>query len=209
MPNYVDNVVRIEGGIGDKDLFTDGNFDFNKLIPMPKDLDINSGSANDIGLCMLYMEARENVKKGIDTTKNVIKMQKIKESYSICSPEFYEDKVKQITDPIEKKNIYELGEKSLNNYIKYGSRTWYEWCCEHWDTKWNAMETNVTDNEISFVTAWSPPYKVIEALSKVYQGCRVECEYSGEIDHPGRFVCLNGKIVEDVTFPDEYDEEEE
>ena len=50
MPNYVRNIVKMEG-IVKLPLFTveDGKtrFDFNKVIPMPDSLDIESGSITD------------------------------------------------------------------------------------------------------------------------------------------------------------------
>ena len=207
MPNYVFNIVRIEGGFKGKDLFTNGNFDFNKIVPMPPELDITCGSDNNIGLYMLLSEARENVRKGIDPTKNVVKMQQIKEASPFGGIEHFKERAESISDPEEIKKLHDLGEQTLSNYINYGCGTWYDWCCKHWSTKWNAMDTHVTDDEITFSTAWSPPVEVIRALSMICQGCKVECEYHGEIDCPGKFTCLNGEIIEDIYF--EYDDDED
>ena len=47
MSNYITNTVCMKG-IENLPLYdTDGNFDFNKIIPMPKELDIKEGSLGD------------------------------------------------------------------------------------------------------------------------------------------------------------------
>lgn len=47
-----------------------------------------------------------------------------------------------------------------------GFVSWYEWCCEHWGTKWNAYHTKrVNETTVRFQTAWATPLPVIEALS--------------------------------------------
>ena len=42
-----------------------------------------------------------------------------------------------------------------------------EWANANWGTKWNSYEGNVTEDGISFNTAWSPPSPVIGALAKL------------------------------------------
>lgn len=43
---------------------------------------------------------------------------------------------------------------------------WYGWRSEHWNTRSNSYEGHVTEDGMSFNTAWSPPSPVIAALSK-------------------------------------------
>lgn len=58
----------------------------------------------------------------------------------------------------------------------------YEWCCDHWGCKWNAVRTVLTiHNEgcalIEFDTAWSPPVPVIEKLASMFPDHEFTMEY--------------------------------
>jgi hypothetical protein len=55
------------------------------------------------------------------------------------------------------------------NMEKYGARSWYEWSIQHWGTKWNACDPEVTDNgdsslHVKFDTAWDFPFPIFEKL---------------------------------------------
>ena len=53
MPNHIKNIVKMKG-VASLPLFTDNNgsqeFDFNKLIPMPESLNMESGSIEDLAI---------------------------------------------------------------------------------------------------------------------------------------------------------------
>jgi hypothetical protein len=46
---------------------------------------------------------------------------------------------------------------------------WYDWCCTHWGTKWDAIDVYVSDDTeedtvtFSFDTAWAPPLEAFRA----------------------------------------------
>ena len=51
---------------------------------------------------------------------------------------------------------------------------WYDWRLQNWDTKWDAYDVEVVDDdpeniEIEFNTAWSPPEAICHALREKYQ----------------------------------------
>ncbi len=51
---------------------------------------------------------------------------------------------------------------------------WYDWRVQNWDTKWDAYDVVVTDDdpesvEIEFNTAWSPPEAICHALRDKYE----------------------------------------
>ena len=63
---------------------------------------------------------------------------------------------------------------------------WYDWRLANWDTKWDAYDVVVTDDdpdctEIEFNTAWSPPEAVCHALREQYPDIDVSWFY----DEPG------------------------
>ena len=63
---------------------------------------------------------------------------------------------------------------------------WYDWRLQNWDTKWDAYDVNVTDDdpdqlEVEFDTAWSPPEAVCHAMREQYPDLSVSWFY----DEPG------------------------
>ena len=50
---------------------------------------------------------------------------------------------------------------------------WYDWRLVNWDTKWDAYDVVVTDDdieqvEVEFNTAWSPPEAICSAIREQY-----------------------------------------
>ena len=50
---------------------------------------------------------------------------------------------------------------------------WYDWRVQNWDTKWDAYDVVVTDDdpectEIDFNTAWSPPEAICNEIREQY-----------------------------------------
>jgi len=64
---------------------------------------------------------------------------------------------------------------------KYGKENcWYDWCCENWDTKWNACDVSFEDDpghqetlEYEFDTAWSPPANIYRTLKNKFPGSSI------------------------------------
>ena len=63
---------------------------------------------------------------------------------------------------------------------------WYDWRLKNWDTKWDAYDVVITDDdpdqlEVTFNTAWSPPDAICEAMRELYPDLAVSWFY----DEPG------------------------
>ena len=63
---------------------------------------------------------------------------------------------------------------------------WYDWRLANWDTKWDAYDVVVTDDdpesvEIEFNTAWSPPEAICSKIREDYPDVSVSWFY----DEPG------------------------
>ena len=63
---------------------------------------------------------------------------------------------------------------------------WYDWRVQNWDTKWDAYDLVVTDEdpdqfEVEFNTAWSPPEAICSALRDQYPDVDISWFY----DEPG------------------------
>jgi hypothetical protein len=116
----------------------------------------------------------------------------------------------------------ELERRSAENLEKYGAANWYDFCVNHWGTKWDidaydpddvVIENNTI--EFGFDSAWAPPTGIYDALLE--QGFEVEATYYepgmayvGRYDN-GSDDCIeysgeNSKTVRDV-IGDELDEE--
>ena len=63
---------------------------------------------------------------------------------------------------------------------------WYDWRLQNWDTKWDAYDVSVDDDdpdqlEVSFNTAWSPPEAICNQIREDYPDVSVSWFY----DEPG------------------------
>ena len=82
-----------------------------------------------------------------------------------------------------------VGELPVNGEFPSTGRQddrWYDWRVQNWDTKWDAYDVEVVDDdpenmEITFNTAWSPPESICEALRDQYPDVSVSWFY----DEPG------------------------
>lgn len=69
---------------------------------------------------------------------------------------------------------------------KYGVDNWYDWAVKNWGTKWDSYDGYLSEDAISFQTAWSPPLPVITALAQklktplVLQYLEEGCGFVGE-----------------------------
>ena len=90
-------------------------------------------------------------------------------------------------------NDGELPVRSEDPFVTYrfqstgiADQRWYDWRLQNWDTKWDAYDVVVTDEdpdqlEVEFSTAWSPPEAVCHALREQYPDLSVSWFY----DEPG------------------------
>ena len=150
MPNYVKNILSFDGDPAQVDrLFSaiqgeNGLMDFNKLIPMPSELEIEAGSRTTTGF-KKYMEFVADT--GFST--------EMEPAYLAVHLEIDREE-------------WALGKQAYQNIQKYGCPTWYEWRIQNWGTKWNASSAEVLDGRLSFLTAWNAPKPILEKLSQMF-----------------------------------------
>ena len=63
---------------------------------------------------------------------------------------------------------------------------WYDWRLQNWDTKWDAYDVHITDDdpdqlEVEFDTAWSPPEAICNEIREQYPDLAI----SWFFDEPG------------------------
>lgn len=200
MPNHITNKLKINA---DEKLikeiknylkheWEDGiivGMDFNKIIPMPKSLDMESGSMEDNSLSAYIIEnpdAEETIKA---SKRFFIKRSK-------------EDLLKYLREDMTYEKLVEIGEKYYRNIVDYGYSTWYDWCNKYWGTKWNAYKCDIEDTEdtIYFLTAWDGVPQLIEMLSVKFPNAEFEYYYADEDFgyNVGSYRFKNGDKVEEI-----------
>lgn len=187
MPNYVKSKIEFLNTLIDKqrqiiiDNINDKNeIDFNFLIPMPKELDLEESTFTSIGLMLIGGESFEH--------RSHMNIDQAKEYF-----ERYDKQTQSL--------ILDLGEKAVYNYNTFGSVNWYDFTKNNWGTKWNAGDSCVLDVDYSIVnskedliqqinklekivfifqTAWSTPSKWLHKLASEYTDLTFKLEYADE-----------------------------
>lgn len=166
-----------------------GSIDFNKIIPMPEQLNIESGSKSIHGMEMVkeYLESMPEELKNKEGTYE----------------EFF-DNLRKHRDDLndDEKEIWDIGVIAVDNLHKYGAPTWREWAYKNWGTKWNAYdfdEMSEENNTIYFQTAWYAPVPAILNLSQKYPNIEMSMRYADEdLGHNcGTVEFKNGSITQE------------
>ena len=91
----------------------DNEFDFNKVVPMPEELDIASSSSGECGMRYLILKDKHLISWTDDDRSFMERMEKQKEK----NPNRFNEDIK-------------LGKKYLRNISKYGYKDWYNFRCD-------------------------------------------------------------------------------
>jgi hypothetical protein len=164
-----------------------GTFDFNKIIPMPKELDIECGTSTDNAISVYLTAVNPKTpdycfeKLSKEEFANLVRDLNGERVYSTYNTAIDKKDLQKYlgTDSFDK--VSHFGEKIVEAFKKYGSTNWYHWCVKNWGTKWNSYDGGKEgDNLIYFNTAWSPPTPVIEALARKYKDVHIIHEWADE-----------------------------
>lgn len=174
-----------------------GSFDFNKLLPMPKELDMESGTRTDRGLKLVreyhsVLADLERQKPGLTPAEYALALRQCQGLY----------REKRMADPA----TWALGEQAYNNIQRFGSPTWYEWCNRNWGTKWNAYGSSPLEQDsdtVEFFTAWNSVPKIITLLSKKYPEQTITYRWADEdIGRNVGEMTLKGGEVININVPE-------
>lgn len=208
MPNHVTNWIHVEGPENEvqeflrkvqNDEYGIGSIDFEKVMPMPASLKIESGSNTDRGLkeykafVEIYQLGHESASK-----EDLLHIPHTSEAAFLAMR-------KDITH-----EVWALGRTAFQNQLKYGSPTWYEWSIKNWGTKWNAYGYDSPphkDNSIFMLTAWSAPHGILVALASQNPSLTFTHKWADEDigQNCGENVYKNGTLRE--TYYPEYGRE--
>ena len=221
MPNYVTNIVNINGPADQKERLLEqiafdghpGTFDFNKVIPMPDGLNLTEGSitgtAIDAYLSVMNPDNRSELipEERITAGEFLSAMRDAK----ACRGGYYTPNAwlsdKEILehsgreDAKTPEDLVRLGKQYLTNYREHGAPTWYDWSINNWGTKWNNdPETPVVDQEtgtLHFDTAWSMPEPIFVELSRQHPELTFDVSWADEDIgyNVGNCEFKNGEVI--------------
>ncbi len=147
MPNWTNCRVTAPEDVLDAITNSEGNIDFNLIIPQPECISEDGMSAGVRQVTRMEM--------GLKT--------------DCYGSEF--SRVVRREDLTEAERIQV--EKSKVAYEQTGYFDWYDWRCGEWGTKWNACHTHREyDDTVQFDTAWDAPRAVMQALANKFN-CKV------------------------------------
>ena len=192
--------------------------DFNRVIPMPSDLQISEGSESQLSLTLFTLPETALLK---DCTNKFYPyqtdaLQQVLSPLCDWNQLTVADTIKLLAaDPQRQQQCrinIELGRTCANNIRLYGHPTWYGWSIEHWGTKWNdyhcTMDDNADENSLSgyFDTAWAPPEPIYHKIAALFPCIQIEVQY---IDEGGFFAGTylsdgNGQLIDIVCNDDDF-----
>ena len=217
MANFIINNIKVRDKIEEfKEAFLgeDGKVDFNKVIPQPKDLDIDSGSRSwREDMQYFSMEELLLAKQLLPIFVGIYNMSKIKtqddfvkevENYTIYDRMFmstidlnyYSNSLDNFFKEVE------LKARGFYNIKKYGSTDWYNWRIANWGTKWNAspdsciveMDESKGELYLSFTTAWDAPFNIYSKLAERFDFSVCYSDEDKAGSNKGLLIYKNGKL---------------
>jgi hypothetical protein len=156
----------------------DSFIDFDKIVPMPKELKGTTSPPRIVSQAE-YDKETARINNG--------ELTEIEKQFGLS---------RSITEKI-----------SVDLTNQFGSNNWYDWSIAKWGTKWNAYSQHINDNVIEFDTAWSTPFDVMVALSKKYHDATFKVEYADEDigSNTGWYVLQNGEVLQSEKFDGDKD----
>lgn len=202
MPNHITSRLKITGEATKvAEVFNfikadkpdkEGNlrlFDLEKIVPMPKALDIASSSLGEDG--MKYLTAMAG---------DILERSAYEKSHHYAHM-----KEMELTNPKMFNEAMIQGKSRLHNIADYGVADWYQWRLRNWGTKWNTYEhRRLDDNTIEFQTAWNGIPDMVRLVAEKFPEVTIEYKYADEnwSCNVGSFI-FHGEDIEDLSPEDE------
>lgn len=199
MPNWVTNILKI--GCNSKKLdeikkniSSDKKaIDFDKIIPMPESLRVEDSSLGDLALHVLYYDMKSEF-----SDEDPYGEEDWGDTDKYKATWYTDDEAqKRWKELKDKEKATELAKRYKYNIDNYGSKTWYDWACKNWGTKWNASDSEFNGNIITFDTAWATPYPIIQRLSQMYPEVKFSVAFADEDigNNCGKYVFMGGEEI--------------
>lgn len=146
------------------------DFDLNEVVPRSEELSITAGSITNYAMALYDDNQAREIMSYRYLNGSITTIEAMRAYIRETMPE-----------------AISHAEKIKSNIEKYGHPDWYSWSVDKWGTKWNTIECSsekVSNEEVhyNFLTAWSPPYPVLDFLSKKYPELIFELKFEDEGD---------------------------
>ena len=148
-----------------------GNFDFNKLVQMPKEFEKMGGEHGEVeGISKEWKGFTENVQVNFLNVDEYV--EKFKNAVR-ANPEKYPVSAKTVNlEPEEREwggifvpdfqyQMYRIAGK-----VKYEFESWMDWRSVNWGTTSEAWETEIFEKTLFFTTAWDAPLPIFEKIAE-------------------------------------------
>ena len=223
MPNHVTNKIKLIGDQARIDALLDavkyddgerGTLDFNKLIPMPSQLNMTAGS-EEMHSINAFLSAANPENEAFPCDQKMSRedfaglLQRMNGArmfgqydVTLSSNDVQEKYLKYSDNSVA--DYVEMGAKYVSNFIKYGTTSWYSWSIMAWGTKWNSYDSEpLSDNTLTFQTAWSRVTPIVSKLAELYPDIDIEYQWADEDigNNVGRADFSGGELVEEY-FPE-------
>lgn len=147
---------------------SNGAMDFNRLLPMPNELDIESSTRTDEGINLVLAEMpQDEGEKVMDALYKNNSVARYFNSFHPASPE--EQERFRLLPKIRQREMLLLGQQAVSNVMNYGYKDWYDWCLANWGTKWNASDAGWEGDCLIFMTANGRPDGIEAALNTLLE----------------------------------------
>ena len=187
MANYVYNAIRFKEKDKAKFLqyLNQGNFDFNKLVQMPKEFEEMGGDHGEVegiakewkGFTKDVQITPSNVDKYVEKFKKEVRNspEKYPESAKTVNLEIKENDWGGISVPDFQYQMYRETGK-----VKYGFESWLDWRSVNWGTTREAWDTVISDEILSFTTVWETPLPIFEKIAEFNPDTWFQVKYYDE-----------------------------
>ena len=174
--------------------FGSGLFDFNSVIPVPPELEIEESSAVTTGYDALFGDWTEPAKYWT-----------WKEAAAKLGYPFPLESREQLLACIRSLDCAEMylvpARQYQENIEKHGFGSWYGWRKKHWGSKWNAEDSSVEPGAdpitVRFTAASSFPKPLVKALSKKWPALEIRVRYADEhLRWGGDYLLKAGREVQ-------------
>jgi len=174
--------------------FSSGSFDFNSVIRMPPELEIEESSSVTTGYDALFGDWTEPAKYWT-----------WKEAAAKLGHPFPLESREQLLACIRSLECAEMylapARQYQENIEKYGYGSWYGWCKKHWGSKWNAEDSKVDAAPggitVRFTAASAFPKPLVKALSKKWPVLEIRVQYVDEhLRWGGDYVLKAGRELQ-------------
>jgi hypothetical protein len=164
--------------------------DFNKIIPMPAELDIVSSSYGQMAYEIMGSDSgwRQYAQSAWIRVLGADTGQVSGSALPMLMPpplQTKDDLIKHLATHLgaQWEEAVALAVTYATNFARFGCMTWDPWRRRHWGTKWSAYgpqwssrpyENGDSEFDLQFSTAWSAPVPIMKALSRKFPALRLE-----------------------------------